>query len=813
MTVMMSVPLTKDPLRAQPAYNALSLLDVLRARDLYHLHLTERQGVIGTAIGRYLIRKEDSWPHDKEKHKGTGPKTLDNTQVRNYSWPCVIVFVEKWVSPQDFLKHGRPNTEFLPDRLQMPDGKVIPVCVIEAPQDLKAPELPVAPLLPKNFFGGGYPVHVDVQGEEHVASVGCLVTDGHKIFAVTNRHVSGEPGEDLYAVLEGQRISIGKTSTLRLGQKAFDEAYPGWPGTNVWLNLDIGLIDVEDKNRWTPQIYSIGVPGALADLSTQNITLDLVNCDVRAYGCASREMFGRIWALFYRYKSMGGFEYVTDVLIGPRPAEDVERGNNFQTQHGDSGTLWLLEPPKDEHGETVSGLPLRPIALQWGGYVFTDSGGRTRQPFALATFLSTVCRLLEVDFVRDWGFSLPQYWGTVGHFTIANMACEIVSAKNSNLRKLMQANLDNVTIDLSKITVAGTQGLSKQKFVPMADVPDLVWKMPSGTGSRGPRGHNPEAPNHFADMDQPPPDGTPTLLDLCKNPENVMPSVWIDYARKFPKKQGGSSDPAADMGLLPFCVWQLYDAMVDFVKSDQRDEFIVAAGTLAHYLGDACQPLHISYLHHGDPDNPVTKTIVHTRGKKSGQSEVVNISQGVHEDYEQTMFKGKQGEQMKSELQNALDKDDSKLKLVEGGRAAAVVTVQLMSDTFDAIHPMDICDAYDAALGAQTPKSEILAMLWERFGDRTIQVMADGCRHLAQLWESAWAEGVGDSKMKDLMAAVPSDLSDLYDRKDFLPSYLLPQIGAHLNGVPEVAAGAESGGSATPKKVKKVTKEKKHAVS
>jgi hypothetical protein len=152
MTVMMSVPLTKDPLRAQPAYNALSLLDVLRARDLYHLHLTERQGVIGTAIGRYLIRKEDSWPHDKEKHKGTGPKTLDNTQVRNYSWPCVIVFVEKWVSPQDFLKHGRPNTEFLPDRLQMPDGKVIPVCVNRSTAGLEGSGITSGAASTKEFF-------------------------------------------------------------------------------------------------------------------------------------------------------------------------------------------------------------------------------------------------------------------------------------------------------------------------------------------------------------------------------------------------------------------------------------------------------------------------------------------------------------------------------------------------------------------------------------------------------------------------------------------------------------------------------------
>src|SRR5678810_1280563 len=96
-------------------------------------------------------------------------------------------------------------------------------------------------------------------------------------------------------------------------------------------------------------------------------------------------------------------------------------------------------------------------------------------------------------------------------------------------------------------------------------------------------------------MDEPPPDGTPTLLTLCQNADNVDPDVWINYARKFPHKPGKPADPAQAMGLLPFRVWQIYEAMVEFVKNGQRDEFICAAGTLAHYVGDACQPLHISF--------------------------------------------------------------------------------------------------------------------------------------------------------------------------------------------------------------------------
>jgi hypothetical protein len=782
-----------DVLDPQFDYHSLSLLDLIHARDLYHLHLTKRKGAIATAIGCYLIRKGDSWPGDEKKVKGMGPKTFETAEVRTYSWPCILVFVEKWVDESKMKAQGYGSHDLIPDRLFMPDGKVVPVCVVEAPRELVSRPTAVHPQLPKNFFGGGYPVIADVQNEQHIASVGCLVTDGHTVYALTNRHVAGRPGETLYAPLEGERIPIGVSSKKQLGRMEFEKVYPHWPGKNVYINADIGLIEVTDKTRWTPQIYSIGTMGPIADLSMDNLSLDLLKTDrdgnglanLCAFGAASGEMYGRIWAFFYRYKSVGGFEYVADLLIGPRTGKDRRP---FKTEHGDSGTVWLLEPRKDTTGDPAT---YRPIAVQWGGDVLTASHGSARQPFALATLLSTVCTLLEVDPIRDWGFALPEYWGTVGHFTIANLACEVVS--EPALRNLLNANLENITFQLGDITIKGTKGLSTRGFVPLADVPDLVWKMsprlPGGQvipGSRGPRGHNPEQPNHFADMDQPPPDGTPDLLTLCNNPNNIDPDVWIDYARKFPPKQAGT-DPAAAMGLLPFRVWQIYDAMVGFLKAGQRDEFVCAAGVLAHYVGDACQPLHISFLHHGDPDNPVTTTITHTKGKKAGQTETVNLSSGVHEDYEQTMFRdahgsAHEGEDLKTRLQALLNEGGSNGTLVPGGRAAAIATVDLMKQTFATIHPKEICDAYDAALENGSSKSEILDMLFTTFGDRTVEVMSFGCRHLALLWERAWAEGDGSANIEDLTASKPSDLARIYNKHNFVQSFLLTEIGDQLAG-------------------------------
>ena len=56
----------------------LSLKDLIAARDLFHLELMRRPNVVATAVGRYRIRKADSWPHDKKKKKGSGVRRLDN---------------------------------------------------------------------------------------------------------------------------------------------------------------------------------------------------------------------------------------------------------------------------------------------------------------------------------------------------------------------------------------------------------------------------------------------------------------------------------------------------------------------------------------------------------------------------------------------------------------------------------------------------------------------------------------------------------------------------------------------------------------
>jgi hypothetical protein len=74
----------------------------------------------------------------------------------------------------------------------MPDGRIIPTCVIYAPKK-ESPPPPVWNLnFPSEIVGGGYPIFTEVQDEQHVASISCLVTDGDLTFALTNKHVTGE---------------------------------------------------------------------------------------------------------------------------------------------------------------------------------------------------------------------------------------------------------------------------------------------------------------------------------------------------------------------------------------------------------------------------------------------------------------------------------------------------------------------------------------------------------------------------------------------------------------------------------------------
>jgi hypothetical protein len=764
-------------------YDQLSLKDLLEARDLYHIHLMRHPHVVATAIGRYRIRKGDSWPdgHGYGKIHGKGERTLENSEVRPYSWPAILVFVDDWVPATEFGKDGRYNPDdFVPKTLYLPDGRRVPICVISAPRELNSPPTPEI-TFPLNNIGGGRPILAQVQGQEHVATIACLVRDGHKTYALTNRHVTGEAGEVAYTRRQGKTERVGSTASKQLTRIKFTDLYPGFQGNDVFVNLDIGMIDIDNLDDWSAKIEGIGTMGPMIDVSVHNLSLALIGCQVRGYGSASGLLLGEIHALFYRYKTRGGSDYVADLFIGPRSTPQAESKAKrksadddqpaFATLPGDSGTLYLLEPQVDHKQKGIAKPEYLPLAMQWGSHLL-GGGGQKPQPYALATCLSTVCDLLDVDLVRDWNLDQPDTWGAIGHFSIATSVIGAMSKRQPKLDALMKQNASLIAPDDGTIRSNDFKGMGSAANVPLADVPDFFWK--PRIAKQG-YARQTEGPNHFADMDQPNAQGQ-TLLSLCKDETNIDPDIWNTFYDSVRDLLDGTPITQGHRGLLPFRVWQIFDEMVKFAHAGKAAEFVCAAGVLTHYIGDACQPLHVSYLHDGDPKRPTTRTVHRqkTKNHEAGDEVVTeSLGKGVHTGYEDDMVNAHRDEILTALAQTP--KVGKQEVWIKDGFEAAKQTIELMRSVFTLLPPAKIVQAFIDAKGQPESTADIL---WARFGKNTKQAMQLGTHLLALLWESAWAQGQGETKVKNVNVQIKP--MDICANPDFLKSYTIDQIGAVL---------------------------------
>lgn len=760
-------------------YDSLSFQDLLEARDAYHIHLMNYPNVIATAVGRYRIRTDDSWPNadGRAKQKGTGPRTLSNSQVRPYSWPAILVFVNEWISASEFGKNKRYDpTEMVPRVLYLPSGKKVPVCVTLVDKVAQVPPTPDV-RFPLNNIGAGNPVIAKVQGREHVATISCLVSDGHRTYALTNRHVAGDPDEVLYSELGGRQLPIGRSSGRQLTRLPFAEVYRTFPGKDAFLNLDAGLIDIDNLDLWTAQMHGLGTLGPLADLPPSRLSLSLVGCRVIGFGAASGRMEGEITALLYRYKSVGGFDYLADFLIGPR-SERKTRGSKKRSQSspklltrpGDSGTLWVLDPvdPDREAEAHKSEPPLeyRPFAIQWGAQVFNEGGATS---FALTTTLSTICSLLDLDLVRDWNLDQTDTWGSIGHFSIAHSVAACLT--NAHLKTLMTKNAELISPSKTDILSSEFKGMGSDDFVPLADVPDMFWK-PRVAKQGFARAM--EGPNHFADMDQIREDDGKDLLHLTGDDGFIDPDKWNAFYSSVSDILTGEKIKPQHRGLLPFRVWQIFNDMVRFAQGGKVAEFVCAAGVLTHYLGDACQPLHISYLHDGDPEQPVSRTIHHKDGTIEKKMEP--LGSGIHSAYEDAMVNAH-----RKDILDALEATP-KVKaseLVKTGFAAAKATIGMMQIVFKRIPPRKIVQFY---IDSDAKPKQLAEDMWEEFGAGTIECMQDGVHLLGILWQSAWKAGAGDQTIpaSALKSFTQQRVMKICQDEGFLPSLPINKIGKVL---------------------------------
>jgi hypothetical protein len=760
-------------------FRSLTVRDLLDARDQFHVHLANKANVFSTAIGLYLIRTSDpnsrrAAPTAKRKPKAS-PRTLLNSVVKDWSWPCILVFVTRWAT-LDELK-ANPD-EVIPPFVYMTDGRMVPICVVLAESSHLPPRAVDPALLMADELGVGCPLYVDAQGMRRMGTAACMVSDGSDFYLLTNNHLAGAAGRPVHALLNGIPQLVGTThGTRKLTEKTFSEIYPDLPGRDSVVNIDAAIVRMEDATAWNPGALARPL-GQVADFSAQTASLSWIGRPVAGRGAASGQMVGEIKALFYRYKSIGGRDYVADFVIDSRSVAGRRTPDPLITQPGDSGSLWCLD-------SVLGSATLSPVAMQWGGQRISSGPdiGKFLQ-LSLATSIAVILRELSLDIVPDSAAERTQYWGPVGHFKIGQQACFLV--KDAALQKFFTSNVSILSYSTDAQIKLATHLQAAAGFVPLSDVPDVVWKT-NINRSKPSVARAQENWNHYADIDLPGADGKSLLDNYLAKPKSLNYKEWLDFYRTAPHPSAATSG-TLNQGALPFRVWQIFAAMVQYAKSDGA-RFLTAAGCLAHYVGDSCQPLHSSQ--HSDGLN--------------------GASTGVHSTYEDNMVDA-YADLIAAGISTAISKLTFTPRKISTAWDAAMAVMDLMNFCHGTLPPETICDVYNKARpgGGKSASKDpaVLKALWDNCGEATIEVIAAGAVTLAAIWQAAWTLSGASSTTSWLKTIYDGnkDILPIYEKPAFLPSLHLQYLGqADLPGsnAPTTPPSPPAGGGAAKKKARK----------
>ena len=81
------------------------------------------------------------------------------------------MFVKNWVEQESFSNGDYDPAQMVPKTLYLPDGRLVPVCIVEAPLDTSRPIPRTRPWeWPDNLIGGGFPIRVEAQNSSRIAT-------------------------------------------------------------------------------------------------------------------------------------------------------------------------------------------------------------------------------------------------------------------------------------------------------------------------------------------------------------------------------------------------------------------------------------------------------------------------------------------------------------------------------------------------------------------------------------------------------------------------------------------------------------------
>jgi hypothetical protein len=194
-------------------------------------------------------------------------------------------------------------------------------------------------------------------------------------------------------------------------------------------------------------------------------------------------------------------------------------------------------------------------------------------------------------------------------------------------------------------------------------------------------------------------------------------------------------------------------------------------------VGDASQPLHCSYLHHGVPPMLTHKGRKYPAPKSSAAFKAFKKTRQakIHGIYEETMLEVGATDALPA-IDAAVAALPSKPSAIKNGHDAAVETVRLMYAAQQRLKPRSIINADDPALS----ENGRAARLWKKkkIHDATIASLADSVRLLADLWASAWTKGNGNVNAAGQLVAFTEGQFDDICRKEptFAESFSLDEM-------------------------------------